>query len=50
MCHISIEVKSRLTVWFAALLMVSAGFGTPLARVTINRVAYCQVNCEKKAP
>src|ERR1035438_6611683 len=50
MCHTSIEVKSRLTAWFAALLMVSAVFGTPVARVTVSQVAYCQVYSEKKAP
>ena len=50
MCHTSKEVKSRLTAWFAALLMVSAVFGTPVARVTVSQVAYCQVYCEEKAP
>jgi hypothetical protein len=42
-------MKSRLTAWFAALLIVSAVFGTPVARVTVNRLSYCQVYCEEKA-
>jgi hypothetical protein len=49
-CHTSKEVKSRLTAWFAALLMVSAVFGTPVVRVAVDRLSYCQVYCEEKAP
>ena len=30
--------------------MVSAVFGTPVVRVTVDRVSYCQVYCDKKAP
>jgi hypothetical protein len=43
-------VKSRLTAWFAALLMVSAVFGTPVVRVAVDRLCNCQVYCEQKAP
>jgi hypothetical protein len=50
MCHTAKEVKPRLKVWFAALLIVSAVFGTPVTRVAISRVSYCQVHCEQKAP
>jgi hypothetical protein len=41
-------VKSRLTSWLAALLLITAVFGLPVTRVATNRVACYQVYCEER--
>ena len=41
-------MKSRLTAWLAALLLMSAVFGVPVTRVATNRVACYQVYSEKE--
>ena len=41
-------VKSRLTAWLAALLLLTAVFGVPVTRVATNRVACYQVYCEQR--
>jgi hypothetical protein len=39
-------VKARLTAWLSLLLLVTAVFGTPIARVDTNRVSCAAVYSE----
>jgi hypothetical protein len=41
-------VKSRLTTWLSALLLITAVFGLPVTRIVTNRVACYQVYCEQR--
>jgi hypothetical protein len=41
-------MKSRLTAWLSALLLFSAVFGAPVARVYTNRVSCCYVYSEQR--
>jgi hypothetical protein len=41
-------VKSRLTSWLAALLLITAVFGLPVTRVATNRTVCYQVYCEQR--
>jgi len=41
-------VKSRLTSWLAALLLITAVFGLPVTRVATNRIACYQFYCEER--
>ena len=41
-------MKSRLTAWLSALLLFSAVFGAPVARVYTNRVSCYSVYSEQR--